>query len=97
MSATMINRWFFRRHLVLILVNSSALIGHNGAGKTTLLKSICGYLKANSGDVNYKGEAITNISPAINVRNGDLLRPPGEEPFSETFRTREPGIGGLCH
>jgi len=47
-----------------------ALIGHNGAGKTTLLKSICGYLKANSGEVNYKGEAITNISPAINVRKG---------------------------
>ncbi len=47
-----------------------ALIGHNGAGKTTLLKSICGYLKTITGSVIYKGEDITNESPAVNVRKG---------------------------
>jgi branched-chain amino acid transport system ATP-binding protein len=47
-----------------------SLIGHNGAGKTNLLKSICGYLHADAGSVNYKGEVITNVSPAINVRKG---------------------------
>ncbi len=47
-----------------------ALIGHNGAGKTTLLKAICGYLTAPRGSVTYKGENITNKSPAINVRKG---------------------------
>lgn len=47
-----------------------ALIGHNGAGKTTLLKTICGYLKATGGSVTYKGENITNKSPAVNVRKG---------------------------
>ena len=47
-----------------------ALIGHNGAGKTTLLKAICGYLKTTSGPVTYKGENITNKSPAVNVRKG---------------------------
>ena len=47
-----------------------ALIGHNGAGKTTLLKAICGYLKATRGSVTYKGENITNKSPAVNVRKG---------------------------
>jgi len=47
-----------------------ALIGHNGAGKTTLLKTICGYLKAQVGQVIYKGADITNRSPAVNVKNG---------------------------
>jgi branched-chain amino acid transport system ATP-binding protein len=47
-----------------------ALIGHNGAGKTTLLKAICGFLKATGGSVTYKGENITNKSPAVNVRKG---------------------------
>ena len=47
-----------------------ALIGHNGAGKTTLLKAVCGYLKATGGSVTYKGENITNKSPAINVKKG---------------------------
>ncbi|MFZ0930038.1 MAG: ABC transporter ATP-binding protein [Syntrophobacteraceae bacterium] len=47
-----------------------ALIGHNGAGKTTLLKAICGFLKTNAGKVNYKGQDITNRSPAINVKRG---------------------------
>jgi branched-chain amino acid transport system ATP-binding protein len=47
-----------------------ALIGHNGAGKTTLLKTICGYLKAQVGQVIYKGVDITNRSPAVNVKNG---------------------------
>ena len=47
-----------------------ALIGHNGAGKTTLLKTICGYLKAGVGEVLYKGEDITNLSPAVNVKKG---------------------------
>ncbi len=47
-----------------------ALIGHNGAGKTTLLKAVCGYLKATHGSVTYKGENITNKSPAINVKKG---------------------------
>lgn len=47
-----------------------ALIGHNGAGKTTLLKTICGFLKADAGQVIYKGENITGKSPAINVKKG---------------------------
>jgi branched-chain amino acid transport system ATP-binding protein len=47
-----------------------SLIGHNGAGKTTLLKSICGFLRATSGEVSYRGRNITNRSPAINVKAG---------------------------
>lgn len=47
-----------------------ALIGHNGAGKTTLLKTICGFLKTKVGAVVYKGDKITNRSPAVNVKKG---------------------------
>lgn len=47
-----------------------ALIGHNGAGKTTLLKTICGFLKTKVGEIIYKGDKITNKSPAINVKKG---------------------------
>jgi branched-chain amino acid transport system ATP-binding protein len=47
-----------------------SLIGHNGAGKTTLLKSICGFLRAVSGEVSYKGRNITSRSPSINVKEG---------------------------
>jgi branched-chain amino acid transport system ATP-binding protein len=47
-----------------------SLIGHNGAGKTTLLKTICGFLRATSGEVLYRGRNITNRSPAMNVKEG---------------------------
>lgn len=40
-----------------------ALIGPNGAGKTTLLNLINGSLRVSSGNILFKGQDITNLSP----------------------------------
>ncbi|EPR31039.1 ABC transporter related protein [Alkalidesulfovibrio alkalitolerans DSM 16529] len=38
------------------------IIGANGAGKSTTLMTICGVLKASSGDVRYQGASIRNLT-----------------------------------
>jgi rhamnose transport system ATP-binding protein len=42
-----------------------ALIGENGAGKSTLIKIITGAVPADSGEIEYKGQAITHNSPRV--------------------------------
>lgn len=37
-----------------------ALVGANGAGKTTMFSIICGFLKADSGEVNVLGQAVSS-------------------------------------
>ena len=39
------------------------LSGRNGAGKTTLFKTIAGFLKPRSGEINYKNENILPLKP----------------------------------
>lgn len=46
------------------------VIGPNGSGKTTLFNVITGYLKANAGDVYFRGERITNSSPHRIAKRG---------------------------
>ena len=41
----------------------TGLIGLNGAGKSTIMKTICGFLRPNSGSVEYDGNDITGIAP----------------------------------
>jgi branched-chain amino acid transport system permease protein len=41
----------------------TSLIGSNGSGKTTLLNVICGYAKADGGDVTFDGEVVTGLVP----------------------------------
>ncbi|MBN2817183.1 MAG: ABC transporter ATP-binding protein [Campylobacterales bacterium] len=41
------------------------LLGPNGAGKTTLIKTLCGILKASSGDISIDGESIENAKPSF--------------------------------
>ena len=38
-----------------------ALIGPNGAGKTTLFHLLCGWLRADSGEILYRGQPIQNL------------------------------------
>ena len=40
-----------------------SIIGENGAGKSTLLKVISGIVRAEAGEVRFRGERITNASP----------------------------------
>ena len=46
------------------------LIGPNGSGKTTFFNVVTGFLKANGGDVLFRGEHITNFSPHRIAKRG---------------------------
>ena len=47
-----------------------AVLGPNGAGKTTLINLLSGELRASSGQIRYKGEDITGLSPDRRSRIG---------------------------
>ena len=46
------------------------IIGPNGAGKTTVFNLITGFIRADSGDVRFKGHSITNRKPYQIVNRG---------------------------
>ena len=48
----------------------TALIGPNGAGKTTLFALMSGFLKPDSGTINFDGRDITGAAPHDNARAG---------------------------
>jgi branched-chain amino acid transport system ATP-binding protein len=48
----------------------TALIGPNGAGKTTLFALMSGFLKPDSGTVQFDGQDITGRAPHLNARQG---------------------------
>lgn len=52
-----------------------ALLGSNGAGKSTLMRSIAGRLRVWSGEILFKGQNITNLSPEKIVKAGISLSP----------------------
>jgi branched-chain amino acid transport system permease protein len=56
--------------IVLSRGQITGLIGPNGAGKTTAFNLLTGFLKADSGNVTYKGESIAGLSPHQIVRAG---------------------------
>lgn len=57
------------------------LWGHNGMGKTTLLKTIMGYLKANSGAIQFNDKDVTKLPCHSRARNGLGLVPQGRQIF----------------
>jgi branched-chain amino acid transport system ATP-binding protein len=58
-----------------------AIIGPNGAGKSTLLKTICGLVRAKSGEVNFENGNISGLSPDMIVRRGLAYVPEGGRVF----------------
>ena len=56
-----------------------ALIGANGAGKTTLLNTICGVLRAASGDVRFDGAALLGEPTHRVARRGVIMVPEGRQ------------------
>ena len=59
------------------------VVGPNGAGKTTLMRSIVGLATIHSGEIRYRGEDITSISPHKVAKIGIALVPQMGNVFSE--------------
>jgi branched-chain amino acid transport system ATP-binding protein len=59
----------------------ATVLGSNGAGKTTILKTISGILDPRKGSVNFKGQTITALDPALIVQQGLSHVPEGREVF----------------
>lgn len=60
-----------------------SVIGPNGAGKSTLFKLIASFLRTSSGEVFFRGSAISNLSPHSVARRGVVRT------FQETMIFRE--------
>ncbi|MBW4055468.1 MAG: ABC transporter ATP-binding protein [Proteobacteria bacterium] len=57
------------------------LIGANGAGKTTILNSISGIIPASTGEIVFRKDAITALSPDKVVQHGISQVPEGRQVF----------------
>jgi len=59
----------------------STVLGSNGAGKTTVLKTISGILDPRKGSIEFRGDSITALDPALIVQRGLSHVPEGREVF----------------
>ena len=59
-----------------------AIVGANGAGKSTTLSTVAGVVKPSSGEIVFKGEAITGQTPEAIVRKGIAMVPENRDIFS---------------
>lgn len=57
------------------------LVGRNGAGKTTTFRTIMGYLKPESGSINWKGRPIAGTATHDIARRGIAFSPEESEVF----------------
>lgn len=58
------------------------VVGANGAGKTTLLRCISGIQPAASGEIVFRGEAITTVPAYRRIRRGITRSPEGRQIFT---------------
>jgi len=61
----------------------TCIVGPNGAGKSTLLATISGLLRARSGEIHLRGEAITGLSPGQILARGVSLVPQAHSLFPQ--------------
>jgi branched-chain amino acid transport system ATP-binding protein len=59
----------------------ATVLGSNGAGKTTILKTISGIIDPRRGSIDFKGQPITALDPALIVQRGLSHVPEGREVF----------------
>ena len=59
----------------------ATVLGSNGAGKTTILKTISGIIDPRKGSIEFKGQHITALDPALIVQRGLMHVPEGREVF----------------
>lgn len=65
-----------------------SVIGPNGAGKSTLFKMISSFLPTTKGEVLFKGERISNLSPHVVARKG-VVRTFQETTIFKSMTVRE--------
>ena len=75
----------------------TALIGPNGAGKTTLFALMSGFLKPDSGRVQYAGQDITGQSPERNARLGLTRTFQIVQPFAAQTVRENIAVGAHLH
>lgn len=68
--------------------NILSVIGPNGAGKSTLFKMITSFLPTTSGEVLFRGEKISNLSPHLVARKG-VVRTFQETTIFKSMTTHE--------
>jgi len=70
------------------------IIGPNGCGKSTLLKTIFGFVKPVSGNIDFNGEIITGAKPFELVRKGMGFVPQTENVFASLSVMENLEMGG---
>ncbi len=58
-----------------------ALLGSNGAGKSSTLNAVSGIVKVKKGEILYRGEKISELTPAKIASNGVIQVPEGRKLF----------------
>jgi ABC-type branched-subunit amino acid transport system ATPase component len=71
------------------------LVGPNGSGKSTVLKSIFGLVRVDNGGIVYKGSAIQNRKPFLNVEAGICYIPQGSKVFDKLTVQENLEMGGV--
>ncbi|MBI5788004.1 MAG: ABC transporter ATP-binding protein [Candidatus Schekmanbacteria bacterium] len=73
------------------------LLGSNGAGKSTTMKSILGLVRAHSGEINFRGQRIDNLSAAQIVAAGIATVPESRRIFPRLSVEENLQIGAYIH
>ncbi|KAA0077298.1 urea ABC transporter ATP-binding subunit UrtE [Paraburkholderia sp. T12-10] len=60
----------------------TVLLGRNGVGKTTLIRCLMGLVRAKSGSILWRGEAIDALAPPARVARGIAYVPQGRDIFA---------------
>lgn len=72
------------------------LLGANGAGKSTLLMTIMGEPRANSGNIKFNNQNITNLETHEIARLGIALVPEGRRIFPDMSIEENLKLGNIC-
>jgi len=72
----------------------TALLGANGAGKSSIIMCIAGHVSVHDGQVIYKEEDITHLSPMGRVRKGIAVVPEGRRLFPSLSVQENLIVGG---
>jgi branched-chain amino acid transport system ATP-binding protein len=72
-----------------------AILGANGAGKSTLMKTIAKVLPLTTGEIRFKDEDVTDITPYQLAERGLAYVPQEQHIFPELTVRENLSIGGL--